>query len=492
VVRQSIVPFAPSDERGHVLLAALILIVVLSLLGMTSLFLAGQDAPGVAAMKEEGVAQGLADGAVELMVSWFHDPRTTPASIANLLAKRQGDLAAGPSFFDAAHRSQFTGTVDRPDLFLDAANPTDNATLNQAPSGIALPLRGLGRLTKVKLYGPLRPGLLGTLEVTAATVSSKPMTRTVQVQLGALTIPAVRAAVQVGRGLGTLLPGGASPVTSHWGDIRVQGDLCVRRVEDVVVKTVAAPVTGQSYDQAQQALDRWTEYWIGGDIAVASPPPGQDAHPVPPSNVYVHQIPTPGVRLDRWEYKSIKKTALRHGTYYRLDRQGRLHPLGASETDPGLAPSEVLASQAVGDHRGLIFIDTIDGEAPRVDNLGTLLLDTDYLEALLVVQGHVVMKPSGTGRSFPALSPPPEGTAALGTRTPVQLFGIHLNGLLWAAGTITVERSARVYGAIVAGGSVVVGASGATAEVWYNADLAHGLFRGVPVVYRAPGTWRLL
>jgi hypothetical protein len=25
--------------------------------------------------------------------------------------------------------------------------------------------------------------------------------------------------------------------------------------------------------------------------------------------------------------------------------------------------------------------------------------------------------------------------------------------------------------------------------VWYDHDLGEGLFRGLPVVYRAPGTW---
>jgi hypothetical protein len=28
-------------------------------------------------------------------------------------------------------------------------------------------------------------------------------------------------------------------------------------------------------------------------------------------------------------------------------------------------------------------------------------------------------------------------------------------------------------------------------EIWYNADLGKGLFRGLPVVYRVPGTWQM-
>jgi len=465
------------------------LVFLLSIVGMTSLHLAGQDAPGVTALKEDKVAQQLADAGAELVMSWFHDPNTTPTSVAGLLVKRQGDLSSGPSFFDVAGRSQFVGTADRPDIFLDAVNQTDSQALNDSPHGFFNVPRGLGRILKLKVYGPLQPGLLGTVEVTATTVDSRPVARTVQVQLGALSIPAVRAAVQVGQALGTLQPGGESPVLVHWGDQRVMGDLAVHRVEDLVLKSNSAPVTGQSYHQMLYAQDRWAEYWIGGTVSVISPSPGQGANPPLPENVYPHQYPTQGVRLDQWDYASVKKIALRWGTYYRLDRVGQLHPQGASDSDQGITPADVLESQAIGDHRGLVFIDTVDGQPPHVDNMGTLVLDTDYVEGLLVVQGHVVLKPHAAGKSVPVLSPSQSGTYSLGTRVPVQLSGIHINGLLYAAGAIRIERPARLYGAMMAGQSVTSIGTGTVIEVWYNVDLAQGLFRGLPVVYRAPGTW---
>jgi hypothetical protein len=441
------------------------------------------------AMKEDNVAQQLADGAADVVMSWFHDPSATPMVVAELLAKRQGDLTSGPSFFDAAGRSQFLGTVDRPDIMLNAANQADNQALNDSPSGFYNVLGGLGRILKLKVYGPLQLGLLRTVEVTATTVDRRPVTRTVQLQLGAVTIPAVRAAVQVGQALGTLQPGGESPVLAHWGDQRVLGDLAVQRVEDLVLKSNSASVTGQSYDQMLYAQDRWTEYWIGGTVSVISPPPGQGANPLLSENVHLHQYPTPGVRLDQWDYNSLKKIALRWGTYYRLDRVGQLHPQGASDSDQGISPADALESQAIGDHRGLVFIDTVDGQPPLVDNMGTLALDTDYFEGLLVVQGHMVLRPRAAGKSVPVLSPSPPETQSPGTRVPVQLSGIHVNGLLYAAGAIKIERSVRLYGAMMAGQSVTSIGTGTVIEVWYNADLAQGLFRGLPVVYRAPGTW---
>ena len=117
-------------DKGHVLLAALMLIFLLGIAGMTSLYLAGQDGPGISAMKEDNLAQQLADGAADVVMSWFHDSSATPTAIGGLLAKRQGDLASGPSFFDVAGRSQFVGTADSPDILLDAANQADNQTLN--------------------------------------------------------------------------------------------------------------------------------------------------------------------------------------------------------------------------------------------------------------------------------------------------------------------------------------------------------------------------
>ncbi len=474
-------------DQGHVLLASLILIFLLGVAGMTSLYLAGEDGPGISAMKEDKVAQQLADGAADVVMSWFHDPSVTPPSVAGLLVKRQGDSTRGPSFFDVTGRSQFVGTSDHPDIMLDAANHVDNQTLNDPPSDFSTILGGRGRILKLKVYGPLQPGLLSTVEVTATTVDRLPVARMVQLQLGALSIPAIRSAVQVGQTLGAMQPGGESPVMVHCGDQRVLGDLAVQRVEDLVLKSTGAPVTGQSYREMSSAQDRWTEYWIGGTVSVIAPPPGQGTNPPLPENVHQQQYPTPGVRLDQWGYESLKKIALRWGTYYRLDRMGLLHPQGCQDSDRGANPADMLESHAIGDHRGLVFIDTFDGHPPHADNMGTLVLDTDYFEGLLVVQGHIAVRPRAAGKSFPVLSPSPLASSV--ARVPVQLSDIHVNGVLWAAGTIILERSTHIFGALIAGNTVMATRGGTVVEVWYNADLTQGLFRGLPVVYRAPGTW---
>jgi len=475
------------ENRGHVLLASLMLVIMLSLLSMTALYLVGQDGPGISAMREHGQAQQLADAATELVVSWFHDASTTPTSIADLLTKRRADATGAPSFFDTDGRSQFTGTPDRPDLLLEAVNEDDDRILNRAPSGFSGPLSETGRLEMIKLYAPVEPGLLGTVEVTASARGSRATASTIRFQLGAVDLPPVRAAVQTGQGLTVSSPETERPLLVHWGDTRVMGDMAINRMDDLVVKSTTASINGQSYDTMGKVEDRWVDYWIGGNLSVLSTPDGTMSVP---QNVHTRQEPTPGARLDRWDYDLLKKTAQRYGTYYRLDRDGRLHEAGSIESDPGRSPSELLVSLTVGQSHGLVFIDTLDGETPRSDNLGTLVVDGDYVEALLVVQGHVLVKPSGPGRSVTVLSPPPEGTSALSGRIPVTLPGIHLNGMLYAAGNITVERQTRIFGGVMTSGTLTGGTRPPSLEIWYNWDFSKGLFRGLPVVYRASSTWQ--
>lgn len=475
------------NDHGHVLLAALMVLIMLALLSMTLLYLAAQDAPGISAMREQTQALHLAEGAADLVLRWFHEPSSAPPTVAGLLMKRE-DAGDGPSFFDATGRSQFMGTSERPDILLDTSNENDARLLNGTTSGFTGALWELGRLDQLKVYAPAQPGLLGTVEVTASVGGHRPLASTIRLQLGALNIPAIRAAVQATQGLGTA-SSGASTILAHWGDIRAMGDMLVNQMSDLVTKSATAPVTGQSYGTSGVLEDRWVQYWVGGNVSSLSPS-ASDSSGVP-ANVHMHQQPTPGIRIDRWDYELLKKAALRHGTYYRLGRDGRLRHLGASESEPGVVPAEVFATSTVGHSHGLLFVDTMDGEAPNVDNLGTLTIDVDYLEALLVVQGHVVVKPSGQGRTLTVLSPPPEGSNSLSGQIPVTLSGIHLNGLLYAAGTITVERETHVYGAVAAAGIVTTGGSTPRLEVWYNSDFGKGFFRGLPVVYRAPSTYHV-
>nr|MBI3614107.1 hypothetical protein [Nitrospirota bacterium] len=76
---------------------------------------------------------------------------------------------------------------------------------------------------------------------------------------------------------------------------------------------------------------------------------------------------------------------------------------------------------------------------------------------------------------------------------PVQLTGLHFNGVLYAAGDIVVEGRPRIYGSLVAGGKLMAAsASSGPVELWYNHELASGLVKGMPLVSLVPGSFQEL
>ncbi|MER3422515.1 MAG: hypothetical protein C4293_04055 [Nitrospiraceae bacterium] len=472
------------EERGAALIGVILVFLILSLLGGVALRLAAEEIQQVSAIRDEAVAQHLAEAGIDLVMQWFHDPSSASNQIATLFARRY-DLHDGPSFFDASGKSQFSGTSESPDLLYDASTPADDRLLNDPTSGWFRSLRSLGRVLKLKVYGPIRPGLLCTVEITAET---KNLIRTLSVQLGTRSIPPLRAGVQIGSSSITS-PLEPLPVWLHWGDLKVKGNAYLGKQEVFPVKTSLAPVTGQSYLEMSRREDRWLNLLLSGEaiFAPSSLPLANNF----PSNVYPHQDPMPGLHQDVWQYETIKKYSLLYGSYYVLNRDGLLYRNGTIEPGQGLNPEDVFRSEAVGDHHGLVFVDTLDQQPPRGDNLGTVTLETDYAEGLFMINAHVHLKPKGTGKSVPALSPPNEGSSSLGNRLPVELSNIHVQGVLYVAGDFSFEGQPRLYGALVTNGRILAMAGNSTPiEVWYNHELRSGLFRGIPLVYVAPGTWQ--
>lgn len=290
------------DQRGIALLGAMVIVLVLSVLATTLLNLSGQEAISASAAGQMAVAQQLADASAELVAGWFHDPQSTSAvpAIVSLRARRNHDADGAPSYFDAAGRSQFVGSTGQPDFRLQAGNDSDNRLLNDPENGLFRAMGQLGLVEELKVYAPTDPGLLCTIDTTIATKTNPSVRQSVRMQLGALDLPALKAAVQVGRHLGLVLPGGESPVTVHWGDLKVGETLVLKQAKDLPRKSAIAPITGQGYDEIGQREDRWMEAWVGGDMQLTQP----SAQPVTdvPTNLHVGQNPIPGMRFDEWPY----------------------------------------------------------------------------------------------------------------------------------------------------------------------------------------------
>lgn len=479
------------DERGMALLAVLMVVFLLTLLGMTSMQLAGQEMVGASALQEERTAHHAAEAAVDVVMGWFHDPARIPQGLEPAwLAKRVVNAQGDPSYFDLQGRSQFVGTVNRPDMVFDAANPQHDVLLNDPQTGMFKSLKGLARILKLRVYGAARPGLLCTVDVTAGAGHGSRVTKTLSIDLGAYAIPALHAPLQSGTLGSESAQARSGAVLVHWGDLMVRGQAYFPRPDELPTKSGLASVTGQAYDEMTHREDRWLDVQLGGEAFFAQLPAA--AWSGIPLNVHAHQEPVPGIKLDLWDYDVLKRMSKQFGRYYGMDREGLLYPGGLIQTGLGRPAAEVFASTGPGDHRGLIFVDTLDGMPPRPDNLGTIVLDQEYAEGIFIVNAHVLWKAGQPGKLVPALSPPPEGQQSLGTRVPVQLSGIHLQGVLYVAGDVRYAGHLKVYGGVLAQGSMVDGTNGSgVLEVWYNHDLREGLMQGLPLVFVAPGSWQV-
>jgi hypothetical protein len=473
------------SERGAVLLGVMLIMFLLTLLGMVSMNLATQEVLQIADHRDDAVARHLAESGSDMIVQWFHDTSATPETAAPLLGKRYDLPDSGPSFFDAVGRSQFSGSSTAPDLLYDATRAGDDSLLNDPSVGWFRGLSSLGSIQTLKIYGPTRPGLLCSVEVTA---KAKRHSRTISMQLGAVVTPPLRAGVQIGNNGSVPASSTSLPILVHWGDLKAKGNTTLGRREDFPTQTAGAAVTGQSYADMVSREDRWFTLWAGGDVFFT---PSSISSTMLPSNVYPRREPFPGIQEDVWPYEVLKKHAIQHGSYYTRDTSGLLYRNGIIGQGLELTIEQVFRSQVVGHNRGLVFIDTLDRLPPSPDNLGTLLIDTDYMEGLFVVNAHVQFKPQGNGKSVQVLSPPNAGSSSIATRIPITLSGIHLNGLLSTPGDLSYEGQPRIFGALVVDGRILPSSNiPVSIEVWYDHDFRNGFFRGLPIVYVASGTWQ--
>jgi hypothetical protein len=443
-------------EAGWVLIGALLVGLLLAMLGGTAMNLAFTEVTASSRHVDEKIAQMLAESGVEQMVAWLTQG-ALPASHETLLPFR------------------FTGTPDAPDVAYDAGRPEDDRVLNDASAVGAL--AAFGRVTRARLYGPGHPDGYCTLEVTAqARGGSRLM---VSVELGVWRIPSLRAAVQAD----------------------------VPSADLSVAKSAPLPKVRTH----------------GGDI-VSNSPPGP------------------------WPYQTFKDYAQRFGSYYVPDREGRLYRNGMTDPSHALTLSQVFGSQEAGEQRGLVFIDTLDQQPPNGTNQATLTLEAPYMEGTFYINAHVVLQPQGAGRMVQPVAPSPGGCGrgvlgdlsrcdgcgrgagtccsadatgewapsrcggcgrGAGTRcsvdatgewapsrdegqsavagVPLSIAEVTVNGVLYTAGTLRVDKDVRVFGAVAAEQGL---AGAGLLEVWYDADLGRGRVRGLPVVYPVRGTWR--
>ena len=156
---------------------------------------------------------------------------------------------------------------------------------------------GMARILKLQVYGPVRPGLLCTVEVVAAAGRGEH-----QNGLGGI------------RNLLYTSIESSDTNRQHWsqsatrrvfidtralGRFQVRRQRAMRRQEDVPEKTSQASVSGQPYG-GMNPQDRWVNMWTGGEVTFERP--RSSGVPTLPGNIHMNQEPLPGLRMDRWRY----------------------------------------------------------------------------------------------------------------------------------------------------------------------------------------------
>jgi hypothetical protein len=478
-----------NNEKGAALVITLSLLLLITLLGLSGFDWSMDELHITANDAAWTEAQYLAESGVALLLQWFQDPESFPEIGAfprgypagnqpSFLTKRQIDSRGVPSFFNIDGESQFSGTREEPDFLYQSE--TDSRLL------VGESWERMGDLTGLRVFAPVVPGAICTVEATGTTLSG--IQRTVSVQMIPSPIPPVTGAVQTGNG-----SSGQVPILVHWGDVRVVEDADLGgSLESIPIKDSLVEVTGWPYGSSNRR-DPWLDFYVGESV-INPPSAGCPDCPEPFLNEgysNIHQFQNQiqaGFRADFLPYQRLKSFAKEWGSYYATDVSGALYLDGIMDAAHRVTLAQAMASNRLGKRHGLVFIDTVDGNPPVGTNLASLDLSIDYLEGLFFIQANLILRETGPGRSIQVLSPPPEGNNDPSTQHAVTLSNIHLKGVLSVAGQITVEGHPMVFGAVLA----QQGFTGSgQSEVWYDADLGTGYYSGLPAVTIQKGSWSI-
>jgi hypothetical protein len=450
---------AMSNENGTALILSLFLLMSVMMLGLFGLQAATIETDMVRNQREEAAARALARSGLNLALHWFAYPETSPDP--SFFGKQKTDAAGGPSFFDSENRSQFqaAGTFFPETVF-----------------GQDL-LEGIGRWEGVTVSGPKNPGGLCFVESRAATTAG--LTVTTHAELEAIPLPALTAALELGRG--DVEP---IPLKIHWGDIRVTGPADLGpALEPIPLKNTVGFPEGTPYGETARE-DGWLDIWVEEEI-LRPLPHDCGGCPEPYASLgysHLHQHRS-GLGTGEWNYERLKRFAMRFGKYYWIGPDGLLYK--SEPMDPIQAESLEAVLKAAGG--GFVFVDTTSRQKPDENALTVLEAIIENAEGIFYINADLILSGEGAGRTIAAQSPPSEGTADTATQQTVTLDGIHLSGALITPGWIRFGGATRVFGGIVAGQGIQ---GGDPLELWYNADLGRAFYPGLPSVFVRSGTIR--
>lgn len=141
------------NRRGMILLITLLFLLLLTIMGTSSLYLAFTETVLGRSIEADARAFYKGDSGVEQVLYWFNNPDGFSGTPEDFFRRRRLD---NTSFFDESGVSQYAGTPESPDLSYSMAD------------------------IELIIYGPSMPGALCTVESTG--ISGR-IRRTVTVEL---------------------------------------------------------------------------------------------------------------------------------------------------------------------------------------------------------------------------------------------------------------------------------------------------------------------
>jgi Tfp pilus assembly protein PilX len=159
------------NTRGTALLICLFALLLLTLVGGLTLSIAQMDMKAALYQQQETAALYLSEAGIHLMFYWLEHSESMPISTQNLFRSSFVPAVDAPS-------RPFSGNPITLDIRLGTSQNQGIWDSSWAALWKALGTAGDG-LT-LKLYGPLLPGAIGTLESTAITAAGVRKTLTVQ------------------------------------------------------------------------------------------------------------------------------------------------------------------------------------------------------------------------------------------------------------------------------------------------------------------------
>jgi hypothetical protein len=472
-----------SSERGAIAALTLGILAVLSVLAGAWLRIVAAKLETASLDGRDIQAQSLADAGIEQVLAWFADPASVdpgieavqpgecsvPADIHAIFRKRCRAGDGLPAFRGSDGARQFIGTWEQPSVRVAW---TKAAMVGAAPPSVAGDVRPARSVqTELRVFSPRSIDAVATV-VSRASVDGVSAAVRVELMEGPWRGFA-NAVTTASLGENTI------PVKVHWGTVAIDGTFDATALAGrLTLRDPLAPLDGLPY-ASEPGRDRWSRVIASGPVVGIPREVVGFAAPFEHVQEDVSIAP-----LGIWSYDALKAFARQHGMYYATRGTGLLYPLDGG---PGVSPSAAMAANSGAG--GLLFIDTMDGRAPNEDNLDTLDLAIEHVEADAYVGAHLRFAP-GAGRPIRLDTPPSPGTDnGPPVASDLTVDAVHYHGTLIVGGDLSVTAPVRLVGALAALRGV---RDAGGIEVWYEQSLRQGVRSGFPPVVVRPGTRRTI